>query len=116
MGLNALKKKIQSLFSESFSVFYLVHYQTFYTFTLLFPCSFLTLFGNPLSIKMRNAFKILRILLAVAAVIGVHALFFVHHPPEVQLAFLTPGVTLVAYSLIRDELYVKPSVRLAKGR
>jgi hypothetical protein len=65
---------------------------------------------------MRSAFKIFRLLLAVAAVVFVHMLFFIHHPPEVQLAFLTPGVTLVGYSLIRDELYVRPTVRLLKGR
>jgi len=65
---------------------------------------------------MKNAIKILRILLAIAAVIFVHMLFFVHHPPEVQLAFLTPGVTLIGYSLIRDELYVRPTVRMFKER
>lgn len=65
---------------------------------------------------MRSAFKILRILLALAAVVVVHMLFFIHHPPEVQLAFLTPGVTLVGYSLIRDELYVRPTARLLRGR
>lgn len=65
---------------------------------------------------MRSAFKIFRLLLAIAAVVFVHMLFFIHHPPEVQLAFLTPGVTLVGYSLIRDELYVRPTVRLLKGR
>ena len=65
---------------------------------------------------MKTAFKILRFILAVAAIIVVHVLFFVHHPPEVQLAFLTPGVTLVGYSLIRDELYTRPSARLLKER
>ena len=65
---------------------------------------------------MKIAFKILRFMLAIAAIVVVHVLFFVHHPPEVQLAFLTPGVTLVGYSLIRDELYRRPSVRSIKGR
>jgi hypothetical protein len=65
---------------------------------------------------MKTAFKILRFMIALAAIIFVHVLFFVHHPPEVQLAFLTPGVTLVGYSLIRDELYTRPSVRMLKGR
>jgi hypothetical protein len=65
---------------------------------------------------MKSAIKILRLLLALAAVVVVHMLFFIHHPPEVQLAFLTPGVTLVAYSIIRDELYVKPTVSMLKGR
>jgi hypothetical protein len=65
---------------------------------------------------MNIAFKILRFMIALAAIIFVHVLFFVHHPPEVQLAFLTPGVTLVGYSLIRDELYTRPTVRMLKGR
>ena len=65
---------------------------------------------------MRIAFKILRFLIAIAAIVFVHVLFFVHHPPDVQLAFLTPGVTLVGYSLIRDEFYTRPSVRMLKGR
>lgn len=65
---------------------------------------------------MKYAFKLIRLLLAIAAVVFVHMLFFIHHPPEVQLAFLTPGVTLVAYSVIRDELYVRPTVSLLKGR
>lgn len=46
----------------------------------------------------------------------VHALFFIHHPPEVQFAFLTPGITLVAYSIIRDDLYRKPTMRWARER
>lgn len=55
-------------------------------------------------------------MLALAAVVIVHLLFFLHHPPEIQIAFLTPGVTLVAYSIIRDELYVRPTVSYLKGR
>jgi len=65
---------------------------------------------------MKVALKILRLVIAIAAIVFVHLLFFIHHPPEVQLAFLTPGVTLVGYSLIRDELYVRPGARLAKER
>lgn len=65
---------------------------------------------------MNLAFKILRFIIAIAAIVIVHVLFFVHHPPEVQLAFLTPGVTLVGYSLIRDELYQRPSLRSVRGR
>ena len=65
---------------------------------------------------MKVALKILRLVIAIAAIVFVHLLFFIHHPPEVQLAFLTPGVTLVGYSLIRDELYVRPSARLVRER
>nr|WP_294792299.1 hypothetical protein [uncultured Mucilaginibacter sp.] len=65
---------------------------------------------------MKSAYKLVSLLFAVIAVVFVHLLFFIHHPPEVQLAFLTPGVTLVAYSIIRDELYVRPTVSLLKGR
>lgn len=63
--------------------------------------------------------SILRLLLYVAivgVVVLIHALFFVHHPPEVQLAFLTPGITLIGYSIIRDDLYKKPSLRMVRGR
>ncbi|WP_169927049.1 hypothetical protein [Mucilaginibacter auburnensis] len=65
---------------------------------------------------MKTALKILRLAIAILAIIFVHLLFFIHHPPEVQLAFLTPGVTLVGYSLIRDELYVRPTARMLRER
>ncbi len=65
---------------------------------------------------MRGLYKIFSFIFAILAVVFVHVLFFVHHPPEVQLAFLTPGVTLVAYSLIRDELYVRPTISSFKQR
>ena len=65
---------------------------------------------------MKPILKILLYVLIVGVVVLVHALFFVHHPPEVQLAFLTPGITLIGYSIIRDDLYKKPSLRTARGR
>jgi hypothetical protein len=65
---------------------------------------------------MKPILKILLYVLIVGVVVLVHALFFVHHPPEVQLAFLTPGITLVGYSIIRDDLYKKPTLRMARGR
>lgn len=64
---------------------------------------------------MKKALKILRILFAVALVVWVQILFFFHYP-EIQLVFLTPGVTLLSYSIIRDELYTNPSFRFFKGR
>jgi len=57
---------------------------------------------------MKKPMKALIWIAAIVVVIFAHALFFLHHPPEVQLAFLTPGITLVAYSIIRDDFYVKP--------
>ena len=65
---------------------------------------------------MKPILKILLYVLIIGAVVLVHTLFFIHHPPEVQLAFLTPGITLVAYSIIRDDLYRKPSLRWARER
>jgi hypothetical protein len=65
---------------------------------------------------MKPILRILLYTLIVGVVVLVHALFFVHHPPEVQLAFLTPGITLVGYSIIRDDLYKKPTLRMARGR
>lgn len=65
---------------------------------------------------MKPILKILLYILVIGVVVLVHTLFFVHHPPEVQLAFLTPGITLVAYSIIRDDLYKRPNLRLAKGK
>ena len=47
--------------------------------------------------------------IVICFIVLVHTLYFVHHPPEVQLAFLTPGVTLVGYSIIRDDFYVRPN-------
>jgi len=57
---------------------------------------------------MKLLYKYSLYVAVIILVIFVHMLFFIHHPPEVQLAFLTPGVTLVAYSVIRDDFYVKP--------
>jgi hypothetical protein len=65
---------------------------------------------------MKPILRILLYLLIIGVVVLVHALFFVHHPPEVQLAFLTPGITLIGYSIIRDDFYRKPSMRWARER
>jgi hypothetical protein len=65
---------------------------------------------------MKPLLKILRYALIVGVVVLVHTLFFIHHPPEVQLAFLTPGVTLLGYSIIRDDLYVRPTMRMIRER
>lgn len=65
---------------------------------------------------MKPILKILFYLIVVGAVVLVHTLFFIHHPPEVQLAFLTPGVTLLGYSVIRDDIYKRPTLRWARER
>jgi hypothetical protein len=65
---------------------------------------------------MKPILKFLLYALVISAVVLVHTLFFIHHPPEVQLAFLTPGVTIVGYSIIRDDVYVKPRARWARER
>ncbi|OKS88397.1 hypothetical protein [Mucilaginibacter polytrichastri] len=38
---------------------------------------------------------------------------FANHP-EVQLAFWVPGIMLIAYSVIRDDVFAR--LRLVKGR
>jgi len=67
-------------------------------------------------IKMKPILRLFLYVLIVGVVVLVHALFFIHHPPEVQLAFLTPGITLIAYSIIRDDLYKRPTLRMVRGR
>jgi hypothetical protein len=52
----------------------------------------------------------------VSLVIG-SLLFFKGHP-DVQLAFLLPGIFIAVFSKIADDIYVKDRMRLriAKGR
>jgi hypothetical protein len=59
--------------------------------------------------RMKPIVKALLNIAVIAVVVFVHTLFFLHHPPEVQLAFLTPGVTLLGYSIIRDSYFKKPA-------
>jgi hypothetical protein len=56
--------------------------------------------------------------LIIVAIIVVNSLFFLHHPPEVQLVFITPGVIVLGYSIIRDDIRKKSaaSVRWSRGR
>ncbi|WCT11789.1 hypothetical protein [Mucilaginibacter jinjuensis] len=65
---------------------------------------------------MNNLKLILRYLLYIVSipliVMGSFDLFVNH--PEVQLAFWVPGLVLIAYSFIRDDLYQR--LRLVKGR
>jgi hypothetical protein len=63
---------------------------------------------------MKTVLRYFIYFVVICFIIVVHTLYFVHHPPEVQLAFLTPGVTLVGYSIIRDDFYVKPTRMMVK--
>ena len=65
---------------------------------------------------MKKAFKIVRILLAVAAVVWVSKLVLSYNPLDLQLLFLVPGIGLLSYSIIHDELYVRPTLLLSKGK
>ena len=65
---------------------------------------------------MKPILRILLYVLIAGVVVLVHTLFFIHHPPEVQLAFITPGITLLAYSIIRDDLYKRASMRWVRER
>jgi hypothetical protein len=65
---------------------------------------------------MKPILRLFLYVLIIGVVVLVHALFFIHHPPEVQLAFLTPGITLIGYSIIRDDLYRKPNMRWVRER
>ena len=54
--------------------------------------------------------------LIVVAVIVINSLFFLHHPPEVQLVFITPGVIILGYSIISDDIRKKSKMRWSRGR
>jgi len=62
---------------------------------------------------MKLLIKCLVYSLVITAVIVVNSLFFLHHPPEVQLVFITPGVIILGYSIISDDFRKKT---LAKAR
>lgn len=56
--------------------------------------------------------------LIIVAIIVVNSLFFLHHPPEVQLVFITPGVIILGYSIISDDFRKKSleKARWSRGR
>jgi hypothetical protein len=66
---------------------------------------------------MKLLFKIL-IFSAILVVLIVASLTLFKNHPEVQLAFLLPGVFILVYSIMRDQLYVSAVTRLrmARGR
>lgn len=64
--------------------------------------------------------KLLKIIFYSAVIViltVVSAMIFKAHP-EVQLAFFLPGIFIVVYSKLRDDVYLPVSVRLriARGR
>jgi len=65
---------------------------------------------KPIHILKFLVYTTIVILLCVAS-----AMIFRNHP-EVQLAFLIPGVFVLVYSKIRDEVYVSEAVRLRMAR
>ncbi|MFB9843766.1 hypothetical protein [Mucilaginibacter ginsenosidivorans] len=52
----------------------------------------------------------------IAAIIFINSLFFIHHPPEVQLLFITPGFMILGYSIISDDFRKKSVARARWSR
>jgi hypothetical protein len=65
---------------------------------------------------MKLLIKCLVYSLVITAVIVVNSLFFLHHPPEVQLVFITPGVIILGYSIISDDFRKKTLARARWSR
>jgi hypothetical protein len=64
---------------------------------------------------MKLMMKCLMYSIIVVLLVTASALIFKNHP-EVQLAFLIPGVFIFVYSKIRDEMYVSAATRLRMAR
>ncbi len=64
---------------------------------------------------MNLFFKIL-IFVGVMVVLIVASLTLFRNHPEVQLAFLLPGIFILVYSIIRDQVYVSAVTRLRMER
>lgn len=64
---------------------------------------------------MKLLLKCLLYSVIVVLLITASTLIFKNHP-EVQLAFLLPGIFIFVYSRIRDELYVSAVARLRMAR
>jgi hypothetical protein len=66
---------------------------------------------------MKLVFKFL-IFSAIIVVLVVASLTLFKNHPEVQLAFFLPGVFILVYSIMRDQLFVSAVTRLrmARGR
>lgn len=65
---------------------------------------------------MKLLVKCLVYSLVITVVIVINSLFFLHHPPEVQLVFITPGVIILGYSIISDDIRKKALARARWSR
>jgi len=66
---------------------------------------------------MKSIFKLMIYsAIVVSLCVSATLLFKIH--PEVQLSFLIPGIFILVYSRIRDEVYVSlpTRLRIARGR
>lgn len=64
---------------------------------------------------MNLFFKIL-IFVAIIVALAVASITLFKNHPEVQFAFLLPGVFILVYSIIRDQVYVSAVTRLRMAR
>ena len=64
---------------------------------------------------MNLLFKLL-IFVGVIIVLIISSVTLFKNHPEIQLAFLLPGVFILVYSIIRDEIYVNTVTRLRMAR
>jgi hypothetical protein len=64
---------------------------------------------------MKLLFKIL-IFSAVVVVLVIASLTLFKNHPEVQLAFFLPGIFILVFSIMRDQLYVGAVARLRMAR
>jgi hypothetical protein len=66
---------------------------------------------------MNLLFKLL-FYIAVVAILTIASITLFRNHPEVQLAFFLPGVFILVFSIIRDQVYVSAVTRLrmARGR
>ncbi len=60
---------------------------------------------------MKLLIKSLLYAVLIVAIVLINSLFFIHHPPEVQLLFITPGFIILGYSIISDDFRKKSVVR-----
>jgi len=64
---------------------------------------------------MKSMFKLM-VYSAIVVCLCVSVTILFKNHPEVQLAFVLPGIFIFVYSKIRDEVYVSMAVRLRMAR
>jgi hypothetical protein len=64
--------------------------------------------------KLLKTFIIYVVVLSL--ILYVNSLFFTHHQPEVQLAFISPGLIILGYSIFRDRFYIRPKIKYVRER